>query len=178
MSHLQFNRPWPGYSPRYMGEPLLNYPQGYEGSSSPSSDAEDRHINQKYSTEEGDFIIYAWHEKKMKWVRIQEEFAERFGKIPKRSVQGLQAWYYRMNLRIPVWDAEGWLKFSNEDDLEPRYTSIKCREREGHGKNMEQLGLAQRYPERAVLYSWVDSDTKYKAREWGKSPSRLMESSC
>ncbi|KAI8648905.1 hypothetical protein NCS56_01507100 [Fusarium sp. Ph1] len=97
----------------------------------------------KYTTEEGDLIIYAWHDKKMKRQRIKQEFAARFGRIPERTVQGLRAWYYRMNLRIPIWDQDGWLCFDNEDDLEPRH----------------KLGLAQQYPERAV---------KLKAQDWAR----------
>ncbi|KAJ4190012.1 hypothetical protein NW767_011356 [Fusarium falciforme] len=133
---------------------------------SPPPEGENRHINQKYTTEEGDFIIYAWHDKKMKWQRIKQEFAARFGRTPERTVQGLQAWYYRMNLRIPIWDQDGWLCFDNEDDLEPRHVSIKCRERDSQDKPMEPLGLAQRYPERAVNYAWVDPELKLKARDW------------
>ncbi|KAL6355062.1 hypothetical protein LRP88_11539 [Fusarium phalaenopsidis] len=97
---------------------------------SPPPESENRHINQKYTTEEGDLIIYAWHDKKMKRQRIKQEFAARFGRIPERTVQGLRAWYYRMNLRIPIWDQDGWLCFDNEDDLEPRHVSIKCRGRD------------------------------------------------
>jgi len=32
---------------------------------------------------------------------------------------------------------------------------------------MEPLGIAQRYPERAIHYSWVDAETKFKAQDWG-----------
>ncbi|KAF9772503.1 hypothetical protein IL306_009786 [Fusarium sp. DS 682] len=133
---------------------------------SPPPDGEGRHINQKYTTEEGDYIIYAWHDKKMKWQRIKQEFAARFGTTPERTIQGLQAWYYRMNQRIPVWDQEGWLCFDNEDDLEPQHVSIKVRERDSQDKPMEPLGIAQRYPERAIHYSWVDAETKFKAQAW------------
>lgn len=135
---------------------------------SPPPEGENRHINQKYTTEQGDFIIYAWHDKKMKWQRIKQEFARRFGKTPERTVQGLQAWYYRMNQRIPIWDDDGWLIFENEDSLEPKQVSIKCRERDHQDKPNEPLGLAQRYPERAVNYDWVDPEIKLKARDWGK----------
>ncbi|KAH7023500.1 hypothetical protein EDB80DRAFT_43493 [Ilyonectria destructans] len=159
--------------PSYMA--LDNY-HGYSMNSpdmdcypSPPPECENRHINQKYTTEEGDFIIYAWHDKKMKWQRIKQEFAARFGRTPERTVQGLQAWYYRMNQRIPIWDQEGWLCFDNEDELEPKHVGIKCRERDSQDKPMEPLGLAQRYPERAVNYSWVDPELKHKARDWGKS---------
>ncbi|KAF5026631.1 hypothetical protein F66182_1257 [Fusarium sp. NRRL 66182] len=133
---------------------------------SPPPEGEMRHINQKYTTEEGDFIIYACHDKKLKWQHIKQEFAARFGRTPERTVQGLQAWYYRMNMRIPIWDQDGWLCFDNEDDLEPCHVSIKCRERDSQDKPAEPLGLVQRYPERAVNYAWVDPELKLKARDW------------
>ncbi|KAI9166845.1 hypothetical protein HJFPF1_02960 [Paramyrothecium foliicola] len=139
---------------------------GAYGLPSPPLDAENRHINQKYTQEEGDFIIYAWHDKKLKWQRIKQEFAAMFGRTPERTVQGLQAWYYRMNQRIPVWDQDGWLIFDNEDDLEPRQVSIKCRDRDGQDKPVEPLGLAQRYPERAIRYNWVDPELKRKSQDW------------
>ncbi|KAI1026485.1 hypothetical protein LB505_005276 [Fusarium chuoi] len=71
-----------------------------------------------------------------------------------------------MNQRIPVWDQEGWLCFDNEDDLEPQHVSIKVRERDSQDKPTEPLGIAQRYPERAIHYSWVDAETKFKAQDW------------
>ncbi|KAM0346876.1 hypothetical protein ACHAPU_005216 [Fusarium lateritium] len=149
-------------SPSVQGLPGMScYP------SPPPDGGEGRHINQKYTTEEGDYIIYAWHDKKMKWLRIKQEFAARFGRTPERTVQGLQAWYYRMNQRIPVWDRDGYLIFDNEDDLEPQHVSIKCRERDSQDKPTEPLGIAQRYPERAIHYSWVDAETKFKSRDWG-----------
>ncbi|KFA63458.1 hypothetical protein S40285_00285 [Stachybotrys chlorohalonatus IBT 40285] len=155
------------YSSHSSYSPYGNYAQGgLEGYPSPPSDGENRHINQKYTTEEGDFIIYAWHDKKLKWQRIKQDFAAMFGRTPERTVQGLQAWYYRMNQRIPLWDKDGWLCFENEDDLEPKSVSIKCRERDSQDKPMEPLGLAQRYPERAMRYSWVDPDLKRKAQDW------------
>jgi hypothetical protein len=145
------------------------------GYPSPPPDCDQRHCNKKYTTEEGDFIIYAWHDKKKKWQTIQKEFAHIFGTKPERSVQGLQAWYYRMNQRIPVWDQDGWLVFNDEDEVEPRYVTIKCREREAVLKN-EPLGLAQRYPERAIHYHWVDPEVKRQARDWGELPSSTRTS--
>ncbi|KAF5234159.1 hypothetical protein FANTH_12261 [Fusarium anthophilum] len=146
--------------------PSLQAPPNTHHYPSPLPDGEGRHINQKYTTEEGDYIIYAWHDKKMKWQRIKQEFAARFGTTPERTIQGLQAWYYRMNQRIPVWDQEGWLCFDNEDDLEPQHVSIKARQRDSQDKLVEPLGIAQRYPERAIHYSWVDAETKFKAQDW------------
>ncbi|KAH7233972.1 uncharacterized protein BKA55DRAFT_598156 [Fusarium redolens] len=124
-----------------------------------------RHVNQKYTIEEGDYIIYASQDKKMKWHRIKEEFAKLFGNIPERTVQGLQAWYYRMDQRIPMCDPDGRLCFNNEDDLEPRYINLKICDRGYLVKCIGPLGIAQRYPERAVRYSWVDAETKAKARD-------------
>ncbi|CAM1505540.1 Fc.00g111770.m01.CDS01 [Cosmosporella sp. VM-42] len=147
-----------------LSSPLQGY--GMDSYPSPPPEGENRHINQKYTTEQGDFIIYAWHDRKMKWQRIKQEFANMFGREPVRTVQGLQAWYYRMNQKIPIWDKDGWLCFDNEEDLEPKQISIKCRERDSHDKPMEPLGLAQRYPERAINYTWVDPELKHKARDW------------
>ncbi|KAF4948963.1 hypothetical protein FGADI_9247 [Fusarium gaditjirri] len=122
--------------------------------------------NQKYTTEEGDFIIYARHDRNMKWSSIVEEFATMFGHSPRRTIQGLQAWHYRMNNQIPVWDADGWLCFDHDDDVEPRQISIKSRERHMYLQPGESLGIAQRYPERAVHYTWVDPKTKLMAKDW------------
>lgn len=149
-------------------------PSRMDGYPSPPPDNEGRHINQKYTTEEGDFIIYAWHDRKLKWQRIKQDFASMFGRTPERTVQGLQAWYYRMNQRIPLWDEDGWLIFDNDEDMEPKHISIKCRERDTQDRPMEPLGLAQRYPERAMHYSWVDPETKRKCRDWGESDSQLI----
>lgn len=173
-----------------------SYQHGHEYPSPLSPEAEGRHINQKYTTEQGDYIIYAWHDKKMKWAAIKEEYASMFGKTPERTVQGLQAWYYRMNKEIPVWDDDGWLIFEHEDAVEPKCISIKRRQREvkcepctrAQGtqklkkdqeglwreegcqcKQLGPLGLAERYPERLVHYNWVDNEFKRKARNWGKS---------
>ncbi|KAF4947648.1 hypothetical protein FSARC_13920, partial [Fusarium sarcochroum] len=133
---------------------------------SPFPDSKAQHSTQKYTVEEGDYIIYARHDKGMKWSDIGQEFAFYFGRIPERTVQGLQAWHYRINKYIPVWDQDGWLCFDSEDSLEPRVTSIKCRARDDRLKPMAVSGIAERYPERAVNYTWVDPETKLKSRDW------------
>ncbi len=162
---MQKYSPQEPYSPYAMNDAYIH--TGHDSYPSPPPDGENRHINQKYTTEEGDFIIYAWHDKKLKWQRIKQDFASMFGRTPERTVQGLQAWYYRMNQRIPLWDKDGWLIFESDEDLDPKHISIKCRERDSQDKPMEPLGLAQRYPERAIHYSWVDHDVKRKSRDWG-----------
>ncbi|KAF4969896.1 hypothetical protein FSARC_2953 [Fusarium sarcochroum] len=54
-----------------------------------------RHINQQYTKAEGDWILDAVEVKKMRWKDIREGFTDKFGDDPPRSVQGLQAYYYR-----------------------------------------------------------------------------------
>ncbi|KAJ4244190.1 hypothetical protein NW762_014571 [Fusarium torreyae] len=142
---------------------------------SPSPEGKTHHINQQYTVEEGDFIIYCRHDKAMKWSDIEEEFAFCFGHTPKRTVQGLQAWHYRMNKYIPVWDEDGWLCFDSEDDLEPRLTSVKCRSRNDKSKPKALSGIAERYPERAVTYAWVDTETKLKSRDWAAKRTLQFE---
>ncbi|KND95199.1 hypothetical protein TOPH_00509 [Tolypocladium ophioglossoides CBS 100239] len=166
LPHLHGYASHDGYPAYHMNDHFMHAQSGLDSYPSPPPDGENRHINQKYTTEEGDFIIYAWHDKKLKWQRIKQDFAAMFGRTPERTVQGLQAWYYRMNQRIPLWDQDGWLIFDNEDDLEPKHISIKCRERDSQDKPMEPLGLAQRYPERAIHYSWVEPDLKRKSQDW------------
>lgn len=121
-----------------------------------------RHINKKYTVEEGDFIIYQVNDKKKKWASITREFGLRFGRIPERTTSGLQAWYYRTNLHIPVWNESGWLIFDNDEDEGPRTVAIKCRSK------ASEFGLAQRYPERLMEYEWADEASKREARDWGE----------
>lgn len=156
------------FSLHQQSAPMVHPSHSMDGYPSPPPESEGRHINQKYTTEEGDFIIYAWHDKRMRWHTIKDHFAAMFGRTPERTVQGLQAWYYRMNQKIPVWDQDGWLCFENEDDLEPKYVSIKCRDRDSREKPSAPLGLAQRYPERAIAYPWVDPEIRGKAQDWGE----------
>lgn len=71
--------------------------RGLLGSSyypSPPPKGRVRHINQKYTSKERDFII-ALRERNMKWCCITQKFAARFGNAPERTTQGLQALYYR-----------------------------------------------------------------------------------
>lgn len=130
-----------------------------------------RQQSQRYSIEEGDFIIYAFVDRNMSWEEVEHEFHDRFGYVPKRTVPGLQAWFYRMNKRIPTWDQDGWLCFDHEDQLEPRYTSIKCRDHSNCDKSLKLPGIAERYPERAVKYKWIDSELKLWAQDWGRCRS-------
>ncbi|KAF5664234.1 hypothetical protein FDENT_12936 [Fusarium denticulatum] len=133
---------------------------------SPDVDSSQR-TSQKYTIEQGDFIIYARHDRKLNWSSVVREFAIQFGNTPQRTIQGLQAWHYRINNQIPVWDEDGWLCFDHDDDEKPRQISIKARERHMYLHPGESLGIASRYPERAVNYTWVDPMTKLVAKDWG-----------
>ncbi|KAM3452283.1 hypothetical protein NHJ6243_009399 [Beauveria neobassiana] len=158
------------YSPYNYDGPSIRALEGYPSS---PPDGEIGHINQKYTIEEGDFIIYSWHDKKLPWQRIKEDFASMFRRTPKRTVQGLQALYYRMNQRIPLWGESGLLVFEIDEDLEPKHISLRCREHDSQDHPMEALGLAQRYPERAINYTWVDADVKGKSHDW--ATKRMMQ---
>lgn len=147
-------------SPHDHGGPFICAPRDHP---SLSPGGKKRHNNQKYTTEEGDFIIYCVHDKKLKWKSTHRNFTNVFGTTDQRTYQGLRAWYYRMNQHVPLWDENGRLIFEHEEDLEPKHISIKRRER--HDRPM---GLAQRYPERAVGYRWVDEDIKRRCYDWGK----------
>lgn len=136
----------------------------YSGYPSPPPEEGGPHINKKYTTEEGDFIIYAVLDKRQKWNTLTRDFARIFGTAPERTTSGLQAHYYRMNQKIPVWNEQGWLVFEKEEDEEPKTIEIKCRDRAA----AEGFGLAQRYPERMVEYHWVEESAKLEARDWGK----------
>lgn len=128
---------------------------------------ETKQFNKRYTTEQGDFIVYALHDLGLSWDKIEEGFPQVFPQAPKRTKAGLQAWYYRLNLKVPVWDKEGWLIFDSDAAVEPRTTAVKCRamERE-HGAGA--VGLSQRYPERLVMYEWVDDAAKQQAQDWGE----------
>ncbi|KAF5571649.1 hypothetical protein FPCIR_14412, partial [Fusarium pseudocircinatum] len=140
---------------------------------SPDVDSSYR-TSQKYTIEQGDFIIYARHDRKLNWSSVVREFANQFGNTPQRTIQGLQAWHYRINNQIPVWDEDGWLCFDHDDDEKPRQISIKARERHMYLHPGESLGIASRYPERAIHYTWVDPMTKLVAKDWACPKYRVM----
>ena len=162
--HLLSRSPEPPATPRRYGGDFVDMtPMSYNRHTKQSPKSQKKHVNQNYTVEEGDYIIYGWHEKKLGWTQIEREFADIFGLDPKRTTAGLQAWYYRINQKVPVWDPEGWLIFDGEEDLGPRTIAIKCRD----CKN-RPLGLTERYPERAIQYPWVHEELKVKARDWGE----------
>jgi hypothetical protein len=54
-----------------------------------------QHVNQRYSREERDYIVSSCSDKRMTWKHIKRGFDALFGTNPERTIQGLQAWYYR-----------------------------------------------------------------------------------
>ncbi|KAI9903396.1 hypothetical protein N3K66_002748 [Trichothecium roseum] len=174
-------RPSTSYQPAFHGYDVASsQTRRYELPLSPPPDQdgrfEGRHINKKYRTEEGDFIIYMWHDRGQKWQDIKRLFANQFGATPERTVQGLQAWYYRMNQSIPEWDRDGWLVFEDDYALEPKQYAQKCRERDSNREPHKLIGLEQRYPERAIGYDWVDPETKARCQDWANK--RLSQYHC
>ncbi|KAG6027481.1 hypothetical protein E4U19_001977 [Claviceps sp. Clav32 group G5] len=133
---------------------------------SSSTDGENGHINEKYTTEQGDFIIYAVHDLVLDWKQVEEEYAALFGTRPRRNRQGVQGWYYRSNIHIPVWDSDGRLIFDHENSPAPREQIIKCRDVKEKRKTRLGLGLGQRYPERAIKYHWVSPQFKREWQDW------------
>ncbi|SPJ80248.1 uncharacterized protein FTOL_08640 [Fusarium torulosum] len=126
-----------------------------------------RRKNPDYTKEEGDFIIYTWYDRGIRdWIAIHDAFARQFDEAPERSQGALISLYYRLEKRIPVWDEEGKLCFDNEDDIEPRFVEKAGCEAGNECQHMKSIGLAQRYPERAINYSWVDLETKCMAQDW------------
>lgn len=155
-----FTTPYPGFTtPDLPPEELYPHAQ---------PKVNNKHCNKKYTVEEGDFVIYLWHDKKLKWEQVRDEFARVFGSEPMRTTQGLQAWYYRMNGVIPCWNKDGYLIFDSDDILEPRTRTIKVRDKDKSEVSSEPLGLAQRYPERGMAYPWVEHKDKIAMSDWGK----------
>ncbi|OAA65077.1 hypothetical protein LEL_10524 [Akanthomyces lecanii RCEF 1005] len=141
-----------------------------DGNHSPTVDEVER-TSPRYTIEEGDFIIYAFCDKKLSWYTIHKEFTAKFRRDPERSVQALQAWFYRTNQQIPVWDQDGALVFESDTDMEPKQKSSRCN---SQGRAINTPGLAQRYPERAVHYDWVDPDLKLAMSAWGGYPPKFV----
>ena len=101
----------------------------------------------RYTVEQSDFIIYARHEMKWSWNKVRDAFAMTFRQ--ERTVPCLQGCYYRTNMHIPMWDAEGFLLFGERDATKPLQFNLKG----AQAPPDEDVGLARRHPERAALYS-------------------------
>jgi hypothetical protein len=123
-----------------------------------------RYDDEPYTEEEGDYILYAYCDRRRAWKEIVEEFTSMFGEKRRRTLGSLQTHFYLMNQRIPEWDKQGFLKFDNEHDLKPKQFSCKSRK-----VNVKHLGLGERYPERAIHYKWVEEADKIRWKDWGIS---------
>jgi hypothetical protein len=72
---------------------------------------------------------------------------------------------------VPACHPNGELIFHDEYALKPCVLHITC-PKSRHRKRMEYrraFGLAQRYPDRAMLYPWVDQVTRARASRLGQS---------
>ena len=65
-------------------------------------------------------------------------------------------------MHIPLWDAEGFLVFGLETEIERFFCDFPSQ-----APIDKDVGLARRHPERAALYSWVHPAVQSQARTWG-----------
>ncbi|KPA38035.1 hypothetical protein FLAG1_09143 [Fusarium langsethiae] len=71
-----------------------------------------RHVNQRYSHNEQTYILSSCLAK-MTWKHIKCGFDERFGTKPERTIQGLQAWYYRKVKEMTDVHCEEWARLTS-----------------------------------------------------------------
>jgi hypothetical protein len=91
----------------------------------------------------------------------------------KRTRMGIQARYYRNNKRIPVMDQSGLAAF----DADGRRREESCKVREQTQKKGRRIGLLDSFPERAMLYSWVDEAHRRLVEPRGRVVMRQIETS-
>lgn len=165
----------------------------------PEAAPRERHFNQKYSDPDKLFTMYCREDLKKAWSDIR---ALRLGMLPlllgadydrrveeNRTVNGLNASYYRENDSIPVMNEDGCgLLFKEHGG---RYwecvRSQKCRseesgesgsggggrKRNGSAADPRPRGMVERYPEE-VLNFW-DSHVKHFLRALGVSEEKVVE---
>jgi hypothetical protein len=110
------------------------------------------HCNLKYRNEQLDFILYWNGDKLLAWKDVVAKFRETFPAEQIRGIQGLQGVFYRQNKGIPMTDENGELVFDDNDNV--RTVEVKVREQN------HKIGLLDRYPERAIMYRWVEEEDK------------------
>ncbi|KAI2639549.1 hypothetical protein GGS26DRAFT_272696 [Hypomontagnella submonticulosa] len=125
------------------------------------------HNNIKYSIEETDYIRYNKYEKKLSWQENKERFQEKFPMIDaemNRETQGIQGNHYRDNSRVPLLKDRGRrLVFMDNGHVQPNIAKVR-----DQGEEKPFYGLVHLYPERAMLYDWVDKEHKRIAQELAK----------
>ena len=126
---------------------------------------EDGHCNVKYVTEELDFIRYRRVDCGTKWQELAGLFCLQFPypELP-RTRPGIQGGYYRQNDgQIPEVANHGQaLTYLPNGHVKPSHIGVRGQ----HDKKL--FGLVALFPERAMNYPWVDSDTRQMATELGK----------
>ncbi|SPO01069.1 uncharacterized protein DNG_03816 [Cephalotrichum gorgonifer] len=117
--------------------------------------------NKKYTTEQVDFTLYFRVDKKLSWQEVIPAYERQFpSEGSNRTRPGLQGCLYRENLSIPVLDENGDLTFTEEGNMKVRM--LKVREQK------DKIGLLDRYPNRAIDYSWVSEEDKRKIWHRGR----------
>lgn len=83
-----------------------------------------------------------------------------------RETQGIQGNHYRDNSRVPLLKDRGRrLVFMDNGHVQPNIAKVR-----DQGEEKPFYGLVHLYPERAMLYDWVDKEHKRIAQELGKPP--------
>ena len=136
----------------------------------PVREVHDGHKIRRYTIEQTDFLIYCVHEQRMSWGNIHKIFPLYFPSSPRRGLRSLRCAYSRLNKNVPAYSHYGELIFDHDLAIHPLYVDITSRNKE----DIKPIGLAQRYPDRAALYPWVDVVTKTRAIWFGQSVRRCM----
>lgn len=109
------------------------------------------------ATEHSDFIVYHYIDLRKSWEEVRKAFKEEFGVDSK--LEALRKRLQRANETAPAWDSKGFLLIDKHlEFLRPSDWNIK----------VVCAGLFERYPERALTYSWVPSDAKVRCEQLGK----------
>ncbi|KAI0386119.1 hypothetical protein F5Y04DRAFT_116160 [Hypomontagnella monticulosa] len=125
------------------------------------------HNNIKYSIEETDYIRYNKYEKKLPWEESKKLFRKKFPMTDvekNRGTQGIQGNFYRDNHNLPLLTNRGRvLVFQENGHVKP--ITAKVRDQK---EDKPYFSLTYLYPERAMLYDWVDDEHKRFAEELAK----------
>lgn len=112
--------------------------------------------NRKYTQEQIDFVLYLRVDRKMNWTEVIPAYMRQFPSEVGRTTPGLQGSFYRENLAIPVTDPNGDLMFDENGEQIVQVSKVR--------DQPKKIGLLDRYPDRALDYTWVEF--KDKQRVW------------
>ncbi|KAI1816212.1 hypothetical protein GGS20DRAFT_583736 [Poronia punctata] len=130
------------------------------------------HCNIKYMVEELDYIRYQRVDFAQEWDIVETKFHEKFPMVvfpEERQKQGLQGVIYRQNNVLPRL-IDGRLVFMENGHVEP--VCIKTREQT---EERHLYTLVNLFPERAMLYEWVQPKDRQRAAELSHDRRIQME---